>query len=658
MQEKIKRIKELTNKLNKYRNSYYNEDFSLISDYDYDILFDELKNLEESTGFYLSNSPTKTVGYEIKSNLKKVKHPIPLLSLEKTKSISDLNKFAERGDCIIMPKYDGLTVELYYKNGELVRASTRGDGFVGEDITHNAKTFKNIPLEIPYKGKLRLAGEAIIHKNDFEKINKESEKKYANPRNLASGSVRQLNSKICEKRDIHWMLWDVLEGFDDIPTRSGKFFECSLNGFPEADFYYITINEKGQIEEKAIKEHIDTVKEFTSFKEIPIDGCVVKYNNIEFSNSLGGTSHHNNDGIAYKFDDNEEETTLRKVEWQIGRTGKLTPVAIFDPIDLEGTIVTKATLHNLSNIEELNLYLEDKICVYKANEIIPQVKEVLAHGNKTPLNKVSPPMFCPICGKKTRVESSETSKSLYCDNDNCIGKTIWKYVHFVGKNGMDIKGFSEATIEKFITKKLIKDFSDIYKLDKFRHQISNMDGFGSKSFKKLWKGIEESRKTELWRVISAFSIPLVGKTTSKKIAEYCDNDVSVFLQKASSNYDWTSIDDFGVAVSQSINDFFHNVKNLNSFENVLAYVDIKYPNNYKSIDKENKFYNKTIVITGSFGDIKRDYIQKCFEEMGAKVTNSVSKRTDYLIVGENSGSKLEKAKKLNIEIISDLKGVI
>ena len=407
MGEKVKRIHELVKQLNEYRDAYYNRAESLVVDSEYDRLFDELKALEADTGVVLMNSPTSTVGYDVKSKLEKVSHDIPLLSLDKTKDVDELVKFMENHKCLLMYKYDGLTVELIYNNGKLIQASTRGDGYTGEDITHNAKTFKNIPLTIPYNGFLRVVGEAIIHKHDFQKINDNlpaGEKPYANARNLAAGSVRQLDSAVCDTRNIHFMLWDVLEGLDDLPTlddlfpasdsRMTKFFACERLGF-ELPYACRFEQESSAF---IIQDAIEHMRDQAIEKGIPIDGMVMKYDSISYSKQKGGTSHHNNDGIAFKFEDETTETVLREIEWFMGRTGQLTPVAIFDPIELDGTIVTRASVHNLSYIKDYDLNIGDKLKVYKANMIIPQILENISATERGTKHGVQYPDACPVCG--------------------------------------------------------------------------------------------------------------------------------------------------------------------------------------------------------------------------------------------------------------------
>ena len=469
---------ELVNLLNKYRDAYYNSSNSLVSDAEYDKLFDQLKEMEQESGIVMSNSPTRTVGYEVKSKLTKVKHDIPLLSLDKTKEVDDLCKFArQHNDCLLMLKYDGLTVELIYNNGELIQASTRGDGYVGEDITHNAKTFTNIPLTIPYKGFLRLAGEAIIHAKDFQSINDNlpaGEKPYANVRNLASGSVRQLNSSICADRNVAFMLWDVLEGLDDVvdnpDSRNSKILACKDAGF-ETPFYLIIIKDTIN----ALEKSIDTMKSFAESNGIPIDGLVLKYDSISFSKQKGGTSHHNNDGIAFKFEDEKADTVLRDIEWSLGRTGQLTPVAIFDPVDLDGTVVSRASVHNLSYINDFDLNIGDKIQVYKANMIIPQILKNLSAEERNTKLGTTYPAHCPYCGGDTYVEHINNTDTLYCNNPNCAGKKLGAFEHFVSKPAMNIDGLSEATLERFIKCGWLNDFSDLFTLDTHKNEIVKMD---------------------------------------------------------------------------------------------------------------------------------------------------------------------------------------
>lgn len=662
MGEKVKRIHELVKQLNEYRDAYYNRAESLVVDSEYDRLFDELKALETDTGVVLMNSPTSTVGYDVKSKLEKVSHDIPLLSLDKTKDVDELVKFMGNHKCLLMYKYDGLTVELIYNDGNLIQASTRGDGYTGEDITHNAKTFKNIPLTIPYNGFLRVVGEAIIHKHDFQKINDNlpaGEKPYANARNLAAGSVRQLDSAVCDTRNIYFMLWDVLEGLDDLPTlddlfpasdsRMTKFFACERLGF---ELPYVCCFEQ-ESSASIIQDKIENMRDQAIERGIPIDGMVMKYDSIFYSKQKGGTSHHNNDGIAFKFEDETAETVLREIEWSMGRTGQLTPVAIFDPIELDGTVVTRASVHNLSYIKDYDLNIGDKLKVYKANMIIPQILENISATERGTKHGVQYPDTCPICGGSVRVEHINDTEAIYCDNPKCNGKKLGMFSHFVSKPAMNIDSLSEATLEKFIANGWLNDYSDLYHLDHYSKQIMKMEGFGKRSYDKLIAAIETSRNTTLVRLLISMGIPYIGKTASKVISNYCGGDPNKFIKMIEDEFNWTQLEDFGEVMSNSMSTWFANDDNYNLFLHVLTELTIQIVTPATVPVTDNPFKGKTVVATGSLQNFTRDGIGKKLEELGAKVSSSVSKKTDYLIFGEKAGSKLEKAKELNLTIINE-----
>ena len=644
--------KELTNRLNKYRDAYYNHSDPLVTDAEYDALFDKLKKMEQESGIVLSNSPTRTVGYEVKSKLTKVKHDIPLLSLDKTKDTNDLIKFIKQNSCIMMFKYDGLTVELIYNDGQLVQASTRGDGYIGEDITHNAKTFKNIPLSIPYKGFLRVVGEAIINKDVFQFINDNlpaGQKPYANARNLVSGSVRQLDNKICANRNVHFMLWDVLEGLDDECTsfRYEKLMYCVDIGFncPNMIIYkYTHDNEQ-------LDSDIETLRQRAIDAGIPIDGLVVKYDSIEYSKQKGGTSHHNNDGIAFKFEDETEKTVLREIEWSLGRTGQLTPVAIFDPVELEGTVITRASVHNLSYLKDFDLNIGDEIEVYKANMIIPQILKNLSAQNRPVKMGVDYPTICPCCGEPVKVEHVNNTDTVYCVNPHCEGKKLSTFEHFVSKPAMNIDGLSEATLGRFIDMGWLNTFSDIYRLDQHKNEIVKMDGFGIQSYNKLWKAIENSKSVPFDKFIVALGIPTIGKTAAKAISQYCDGSVERFEYLLTQDFDWTLLDDFGQVTSDSIKQWFKDTTNTREYVDLLNFIQIQKPE--KKNVQENTFTNKIVVVTGTLQHFTRDSITAKLEELGAKVSGSVSKKTDYLIAGEKAGSKLAKAQQCNVTILSE-----
>ena len=648
-------MSEMVTLLNKYRDSYYNNSESLVSDAEYDTLFDELKQMEQETGVVLNGSPTQTVGYEVKSKLNKITHDIPLLSLNKTKSNDELYRFAKENPTLLMLKFDGLTVELCYQDGVLIQASTRGDGFTGEDITHNAKTFKNIPMVIPYKGFLRIVGEAIIHKDNFNNINDNlprGEKPYANVRNLASGSVRQLDSKICAARNVSWMIWDVLEGLDDAVNnadlRSSKLLECENLGFEL--FPYIVFGTDFPIE--LLDNKISEMRILADGAGIPIDGLVMKYNSYSYSKSKGGTSHHNNDGIAFKFEDETATTILRDIEWSMGRSGQLTPVAIFDPVELDGTTVSRASVHNLSYVTMFDLNIGDEIEIIKANMIIPQISKNISLKNRGKHIGISWPSVCPICNGATYIEHINDTDTLYCVNDNCKGKLLGKFTHFVSKSAMNIDGLSEATLDRFIKNGWISEFYDLYTLDQYKDMIIQMDGFGERSYNKLWDAIQKSRHTTLDKFIVALGIPNIGKTAAKEISKYCNGDIIRFGDYVTKGFDWTILNDFGQIMSDSINQYFKNNYNHTFvFEELLSYITID--RTFAAENFNEQFIDKTVVVTGSLVHFTRNSITNKLKELGAKVAGSVSKKTDYLIAGEKAGSKLDKAKQLGIPILTE-----
>lgn len=662
MGEKAKRIHELVKLLNEYRDAYYNRSQPIVVDAEYDRLFDELKALENETGILLSDSPTVTVGYEVKSKLKKVTHDIPLLSLDKTKDVDELVKFIGNQKCLLMYKYDGLTVELIYNEGKLIQASTRGDGYTGEDITHNAKTFKNIPLTIPYNSFLRVVGEAIIHKQDFQKINDNlpaGEKPYANARNLAAGSVRQLDSTVCDTRNIHFMLWDVLEGLDDLPTlddllptsdsRMTKFFACERLGF---ELPYACRFEQ-ETSAFIVQDAIEHMRDQAIENGIPIDGMVMKYDSIFYSKQKGGTSHHNNDGIAFKFEDETAETILREIEWSMGRTGQLTPVAIFDPVELDGTVVTRASVHNLSYIKDYDLNIGDKLKVYKANMIIPQILENLTATENGDKRGVQHPTICPICGGDIRVEQVNDTETIYCNNQKCNGKKLGKFSHYVSKPAMNIDGLSEATLEKFINNGWLTDFTDLYHLNRYDKEIMRMEGFGKRSYDKLMTAIEASKSTTLTRLLISLGIPYIGKTASKAISNYCAGDPYKFIELINDDFNWMQLEDFGEVMSASLKDWFSDDDNFKLYHCIVGHLNIQIEKVITTPVADNPFNGKTVVATGSLQNFTRDGIGKKLEELGAKVGNSVSKKTDYVIAGEKAGSKLTKAKELGVPVLTE-----
>ena len=648
MHNKIKRIKELVSIMNQYRNAYYNKNISEISDYEYDRLYDELKSLEESTGIVFTHSPTQIVGCEVKSKLEKVIHSHPMLSLDKTKSTNDLKSFASDKNCILSLKLDGLTIMLTYENGQLVQAETRGNGELGEIVTHNAKVFDNIPLYINYKGHLEIEGEAIITYDNFEKINSSIENpddKYKNPRNLVSGSVRQLDSNIATKRHIKFIAWKVptiIEGFDANDSFLYRLLYVRNLGF---DIVPLLTYVNGTYDEEHIEEMIEALKNIADELGYPIDGLVMTYNDIHYGESLGMTGHHPKHSIAFKFYDEEVETILRNIEWSTSKSGLINPIAVFDEIDLSGALTTRATLHNISYIEDLKLGIGDTITVYRANDVIPKVGE-----NLTGSNTFKIPVECPVCGGKTEIKQDNDSRVLICTNPNCKGKLLGKLTHFVSKNAMNIDGLSEATLEKFIELGWINDFIDIYNLKEHKSEMMKFEGFGKKSVEKLLNAIEKSRNTTLDRFIYSLCIPLIGKSASKTISKYCNGSYSVFFNLFENCFDWTELEDFGQAMANSLDNYWDKWwVEVNDLANIMTFDS---PQTASVAD--NPFNNKTICVTGKLNNFTRDSINEKIASLGAKADSSVTKKTDYLLTNEvSNSSKYKKAMELNIKVISE-----
>lgn len=646
MNNDIQRIRDLVRELNIYRNAYYNENQSLISDIEYDILFDELKNLECKTGTLLSNSPTRTVGFDVVSKLNKVAHKTPLLSLDKTKSLNELMKFIDNKEVLIMAKADGLTNELIYNDGELIQASTRGNGEVGEDVTHNAKTYRNIPLKIPFKGHLRLSGECIIHNSDFDKINKNlpKEERYKTPRNLTSGSVRQLDSNICNDRNVYFYAFNLLE-VEDIKfyTKYQQLQWLTEQGFipiPHTLLFFDTIH--------LVEQTINEIKLHCGNIGLPIDGMVITYNDIEYSKSLGRTGHHYLDGIAYKFEDETAITMLRRIEWSVGRTGIITPVAIFDTVELDGTEVSRASLHNLTIMNNLRLGVGDEIEIYKANMIIPQVLK-----NYTQSNNIDIPINCPVCNGETVQSTLNESTVLRCTNTHCPSQLLARFSHFVSREAMNIDGLSEATLEKFINAGLLKTFVDIFKLEYHKDTIVNMDGFGEKSYENLIEAINKSRYTTLDRVIYAVGIPNVGRTLSKAISEYFDYDPHMFISALREEFDFTELKDIGDTINKSIHQWWRNEWENNLRKDLGSYIHFNIVEK-SSVDSNSVFNGKKIYATGAFANYKKEEIKTIIEALGGEFANGYAKSLDYLIVGSiKSSSKEEKAKKDGVKVLTE-----
>ena len=662
----VKRIKNLVKQLNEYRHAYYNQDAPLVSDAEYDRLFDELKELEEQTGFILSNSPTQTVGYYPVSELAKVTHPIPLLSLEKTKLISELLDFMKGQEVLFMLKLDGLTTKLIYEDGRLIQASTRGDGEVGEDITHNIPAFLNVPLTIPHKERLVITGESFIPTNDFERLKDTlrdgNGKPYKNGRNFASGSVRSLDPKNCIGRCVRFLPFNVLEGMEDVPFPDSR--ACKLEGLTHLGFGYcpfFSISGTGlskEYAEKFIQELVSTAANL----HLPIDGIVMIFDSLSYSKSCGKTGHHYKDGLAYKFEDDTYETFLREIEWTPTRFGEIAPVGIFDTVEIDGCDVSRASLHNLTFIKNLELVPGCRILVSKRNMIIPHVEENLDRGGFSMVDTI--PHVCPCCGQPTRIHESSGKgengedriiKTLYCDNPDCETRRLKKFVHFVSQKAMDIEGLSEATLEKFIGQGFIHSYLDIYRLDRYRAEIVRMDGFGEKSWQRLWDAIQQSRNTTFERYLISMDIPMIGNTASKVLGRVFHYDLDEFRDAVYGGYDFRQLPDFGETLHNNIHDWFCVEDNFCIWEELQTMMNIQKPavaEHSEDRVQDNPFVGKTIVVTGKVEPYTRDGINHMIESLGAHAGSSVSKKTDYLVCGENAGSKLSKARDLGVTVLS------
>lgn len=645
--EDIYKVKQLVKELNIHRDSYYNKNSPTISDREYDALYDELKDLEFKTSLLLANSPTQTVGFTVVSKLNKVEHKSPLLSMDKTKSISDMIKFMNSKEVLVMAKADGLTTELIYEFGELVQASTRGNGEIGEDITHNVKTFKNIPLQIPYKGYLRLVGESLILDKDFREINRnirsEGGVPYKNSRNLTSGSVRQLDSALCSERNVRFFAFGLLEeSTHNFKEKMSQLLFLEGLGFS-------IIPHRFTEDKNKLESEINRMKSKSIQYGFPIDGVVVSFNNVAYSKSLGRTGHHYLDGMAYKFEDETELTTLTEIEWSVGKTGAITPVAIFDTVVLDGTEVSRASLHNISIMKALKLGIGDEISVYKANMIIPQILK-----NNTNSNNIKVPEFCPSCGKPTTEETLNSSTVLKCTNPYCTQQLIGRFSHFCSRDAMNIDGLSESTIEKFINMGLLKRFIDIYQLSLFYSKIVDMEGFGEKSYEKLINAINKSKNVKMENFIYALGINNIGRNSSKQIAKYFHNNIDDFFLALNNKFDFSVIDDFGDITNDSIYEW-HN----SPFErdlNIALGTVIKVEKPEKKDLGFKSLNDLTFVVTGSIITYKnRNEIEDLIVQLGGKTSGSVSKNTSFLINNDTTSTsgKNQKAKEVGVKIISE-----
>lgn len=661
MKELLARQHELTQRLNQYRDAYYNQNAPQVSDDVYDRIFDELVALEEQTGIYMTNSPTQTVGYPVVTGLPKAKHDIPLLSLDKTKLIPELIKFQGGHTVDLSLKLDGLTTEVIYENGILQRLSTRGDGNVGEDITHNAAAISGIPMQIPYKDKLVVVGESFIRNSDFERLQQSAEdgagRPYKKSRNLAAGSVRAFNSAVCAQRCVHFLPFAVIDGLPEIEAQTDS-KQAKLKKIVEFGFGWVESVQLHAICEEELGNAIKHLQRKAEENDLPIDGMVVTYDSISYSRTCGRTGHHFKDGIAFKFEDDLYETRLDHIEWTPSRSGEIAPVAVFDTVQIDGCAVSRATLHNLSFIEGLELMPGNRILVSKRNMIIPQVEENLDRGGFSVDAVV--PKLCPCCGYQTEIHTTskrvegETKlvKTLFCHNPECPSRNLRKFVHFASKKAMNIEGLSEATLEQFIARGWLQDLVDIYFLDRYRDEIVHMEGFGEKSWQRLWDAIQRSRNTTFERFLIAMDIPMIGNTASTALGRCFEQSLRALEVAVGQRYDFTQIPDFGETLQNNIYTWFDKEENCILWEELKSMVNIERHNATITPIKQSPFARKTLVVTGKVEPYTRDGINAKIISLGAKAGSSVSKNTDYLICGENAGSKLAKAQALGITVLS------
>lgn len=640
--DKTARMKELIPLLNEAAKAYYQEDREIMSNFEYDKRYDELVELERETGITLTGSPTVSVGYEAMDELQKEAHESPMLSLDKTKDVESLREFIGAQKVLLSWKLDGLTIVLTYRDGRLSKAVTRGNGVVGEVITNNAKVFKNIPLQIAHKGELILRGEAIITYSDFEKINEQIEDvdaRYKNPRNLCSGSVRQLNNEITAKRNVQFYAFSLVraEGVDFDNSTRKQFEWLAAQGFDVVEYKMVTAD--------TLDDAIAYFSDKIVHNDFPSDGLVALYDDIAYGDSLGSTAKFPRNAFAFKWKDEIRETTLKEIEWSPSRTGLINPVAIFEPVELEGTTVSRASVHNISILKDLELGIGDKIQVYKANMIIPQIAENLTRSGDLEI-----PHVCPVCGEEARVLKTNDVESLYCMNAECQAKKIKSFTLFVSRDAMNIDGLSEATLEKFILKGFIKDFGDIFEIEKYKDEIVSMEGFGQKSYDNLIASIEKASHTTLPRLIYSLGISNVGIANAKVICKEFQYDLDKIIHATPEEI--SSIEGIGPVIAGTFTEYFADEENIAKLEHLLSHLTFE----EMRTESAQSLEGKQFVITGSVEHFEnRAQLKEYIEERGGKVTGSVTSKTDYLINNDttSSSSKNKKAKDLGIPILSE-----
>ena len=645
-EDKTKRIRELIGTLRAAGRAYYQESREIMSNFEYDKLYDELVSLEKETGIVFANSPTQNVGYEVVSALPKERHEKPMLSLNKTKSVEELADWLGGQTGLLSWKMDGLTIVLTYQNGTLVKAVTRGNGEIGEVITANAKAFVNVPLNISYQGELILRGEAIIRYSDFEKINEQIEDvdaKYKNPRNLCSGSVRQLNSEITAQRQVHFYAFSLVkaDGIDFKNSRKEQFEWLKTQGFEVVEYHEVT--------KETLPETVKMYSEAIAENDTPSDGLVLLYDDIAYGQSLGRTAKFPRDSIAFKWADEIQETKLLYIEWSASRTGLINPVAVFEPVELEGTTVSRASVHNISIMEALELGAGDRITVYKANMIIPQIADNLTRSGVRDI-----PEVCPVCGGQTEVRQINDVKSLYCTNPDCQAKKIKSFTLFTSRDALNIAGLSEATLEKFIGVGMIHEYADIFHLDRHQEEIVEMDGFGQKSYDNLIVAAEKASHTTLPRMVYGLGVAGIGLANAKMICRHFKNDFEAM--RHATVEELVEIDGIGEVLAQAWTAFFSDGKNNAIVDHLLAELTFEVGDEESSEDADEAFAGMNFVITGSLEHFKnRKELQELIERRGGKVTGSVTSKTNYLINNDvaSSSSKNKKARELGVPILSE-----
>lgn len=645
-EDKTKRIRELIGTLRAAGRAYYQESREIMSNFEYDKLYDELVSLEKETGIVFANSPTQNVGYEVVSALPKERHEKPMLSLNKTKSVEELADWLGGQTGLLSWKMDGLTIVLTYQNGTLVKAVTRGNGEIGEVITANAKAFVNVPLNISYQGELILRGEAIIRYSDFEKINEQIEDvdaKYKNPRNLCSGSVRQLNSEITAQRQVHFYAFSLVkaDGIDFKNSRKEQFEWLKTQGFEVVEYHEVT--------KETLPETVKMYSEAIAENDTPSDGLVLLYDDIAYGQSLGRTAKFPRDSIAFKWADEIQETKLLYIEWSASRTGLINPVAVFEPVELEGTTVSRASVHNISIMEALELGAGDQITVYKANMIIPQIADNLTRSGVRDI-----PEACPVCGGQTEVRQLNDVKSLYCTNPDCQAKKIKSFTLFTSRDALNIAGLSEATLEKFIGVGMIHEYADIFHLDRHQEEIVEMDGFGQKSYDNLIAAAEKASHTTLPRMVYGLGVAGIGLANAKMICRHFKNDFEAM--RHATVEELVEIDGIGEVLAQAWTAFFSDGKNNAIVDHLLAELTFEAGDEESSEGADEVFAGMNFVITGSLEHFKnRKELQELIERRGGKVTGSVTSKTNYLINNDvaSSSSKNKKARELGVPILSE-----